>query len=338
MNTKERMPQERLIDLLAGYWRAQVVQVFASLGIADRLAHGALSAGALAQELKVSVDGLTRLLRAAAALDLLRVDEEQRYALTALGGTLRSGRLGSLRDYAMTIAGPTHWQSWARLEDAVRSGKPSVHAAVGSDLWTHLERHAEEGARFSRAMGDLSQLVAVDLAAQYDFSGCRQIVDIGGAQGTLLAAALLRAPQARGVLYDRESVIAAAQQAPALRGALRARVDFIAGDFFRDALPAGGDCYLLKQILHDYEDADCAALLARLRASIAPGGRLVILEMPLDGDAEAASLVDLDMLVLLGGRERSTAQYRALTEAAGFSWTRSLPLRGGFVLMEVRAS
>lgn len=333
MSADARMPQERLIDLLHGHWRAQVVQVFASLGIADRIGRAAVSAEALARDLQVSVDGLSRLLRAAAALDLLHIDERQHYALTALGGTLRSGKLGSLRDYAMTVAGPTHWQSWAQLEDAVRSGKPVVEAAVGADLWTHLERNADEGARFSRAMGDLSQLVAVDLSAQYDFSACLRIVDIGGAQGALLAAALMRAPQARGVLFDREAVMVAARQASSLQ-ALRERIEFVAGDFFRDELPAGGDCYLLKQILHDYEDGDCAALLARVRAAIAPGGKLLIVEMPLDLDAEPASLVDLDMLVLLGGRERSTAQYRALLETAGFTLKRTLPLRGGFALLE----
>ena len=307
------------------------------MGIADRLARGALPADQLATQLDAAVDGVARLLRAAAALDLVRLDESEHYALTALGGTLRSGKLGSLRDYAMTIAGPTHWQSWAQLESAVRSGETVVQAAVGTDLWTHLERHPEEGARFSRAMGDLSQLVALDLSAQYDFSAVTRIVDIGGAQGVLLAAALMRAPATTtGVLYDRESVIAAARATPALQS-LGDRVQWQAGDFFA-SVPAAADLYLLKQILHDYADAECLRILGNIRQVMAPQARLLIVEMPLDLQAQAVTLVDLNMLVLLGGRERSTAQYEALLQAAGFQLQQTRPLRGGFALLEAMAS
>jgi hypothetical protein len=328
----DRMPQERLIDLVSGYWRTQVVAVFAQLALADHMRRGSYAVEALAAACEVSVDGLRRLMQAAATLDLVTVDDQGHYQLTALGGTLRSGKLGSLRDYALAMAGPAHWQSWARLADAVRSGAPVIDAALGADLWTHLERNADEGRIFSGAMGDLSQLVALDLAVQYDFSACRRIVDVGGAQGVLLAAALLRAPQAAGVLYDRAAVVSAAREGSALR-ALQERVSFVAGDFF-EQVPAGGDTYLLKQILHDYDDARCLTLLRTIRAVLPSDGRLLVIEMPLDEGDGAATLVDLDMLVLLGGRERRHAEYRQLLAASGFQLGRTLSLRGGFALLE----
>lgn len=329
-----RLPPERLIDLLAGYWRTQVVHVFARLALADHLDRGVDRAPALAEAAGASEDGLLRLLRAAERLDLVRHESDGRWQLTSLGGMLREGRLGTMREYALAIAGPAHWLGWAQLEQAVRQGGPVADSALGSDLWTYYAAHAEEGAQFSGAMGNLSQLVSLDLVHRLDLSDCRRIVDIGGAQGVLLAALLARAPQARGVLYDRAEVIAQVQRRAGGAGR-HERIDCQAGDFF-ESVPAGGDLYLLKQILHDYGDVEVRALLARIQAAAAPGARLLVLEMPLPepGEPSDAALVDLNMLVLLGGRERSRADYAALLAATGWCVRRIEPLRGGMSLIE----
>lgn len=331
----EVMPQQRMLELLSGYWVTQLIAVFARLGLADALARGPLDVEALARGCQASPSGLARLLAACAAQGLVALDADGRYRLTALGGTLRSGRLGSLRDYAMTMAAPAHWQSWALLLEAVRSDAPVSTAALGCELWSHYARHPDEAACFSRAMGELSQLVALDLVNVCDLGGARCVVDVGGAHGVLLAAVLQRLPQARGVLFDRDAVIAAARTA--LAPDLRERIGFVAGDFLEE-VPAG-DLYLLKQILHDYDDGTCLRILRNIRRAAAAGARLLIAEMPLPapGAPSPAWLVDLNMLVLLGGRERSSADYARLLADAGFRLTRTLPLRGGFAALEAVA-
>lgn len=329
----EVMPQQRMLDLLSGYWVTQMISAFAQLGVADALAKGPLDVEALARICAASPAGLSRLLKAAAGQQLVSVDDDGRYRLTALGGTLRSGKLGTLRDCAITMGAPAHWQSWARLTDAVKTDASVFETAFGQDLWDYYARHADEAACFSRAMGELSQLVAMDLVNVYDCRELQRVVDVGGAQGVLLAAVLQRAVRARGVLLDRAEVVAAAR--PALPVALRERVELVAGDFF-ETMPAGGDLYLLKQVLHDYDDADSLRILRRIRAAMPAGARLLVIEMPLP-DAVGASpawLVDLNMLVLLGGRERSVSDYVRLLADAGFALQQTLPLRGGFTALE----
>lgn len=329
----EVMPQQRMLDLLSGYWVTQMIAAFARLGIADALARGPLDVEALARVCAVSPAGLSRLLQAALGQQLLSIDDEGRYRLTALGGTLRSGKLGTLRDYAITMGAPAHWQSWARLPEAVRTNAPVFGAAFGQSLWDYYAQHGDEAACFSRAMGELSQLVAMDVVNVYDCRELRHVVDVGGAQGVLLAAVLQRAAAASGVLFDRVDVVAAARSA--LPAVLRERVECVAGDFF-ETVPSGGDLYLLKQILHDYDDADSLRILRRLRTAMAPAARLLIIEMPLPdaGQASPAWLVDLNMLVLLGGRERSVSDYVGLLSAAGLVLRQTLPLRGGFAALE----
>lgn len=329
----EVMPQQRMLDLLSGYWVTQMIAAFARLGIADALARGPLDVEALARVCEAAPAGLSRLLQAAVGQQLVSIDDDGRYRLTALGGTLRSGKLGTLRDYAITMGAPAHWQAWARLPEAVQTNAPVFGAAFGQDLWDYYAQHTDEAACFSRAMGELSQLVAMDLVNVYDCRELRHVVDVGGAQGVLLAAVLQRAAGASGVLFDRAEIVDAARSA--LPAILRGRVEFVAGDFF-ETVPAGGDLYLLKQILHDYDDTDCLRILRRLRAVIPTAARLLIIEMPLPdaGQASPAWLVDLNMLVLLGGRERSVPDYARLLSAAGFALRQTLPLRGGFALLE----
>ncbi|MGH8444304.1 MAG: methyltransferase [Solimonas sp.] len=320
-------PQQQVIELLAGYWKAQVVRAFAELGLADRFARQPRSADELAAAAGASADGVARLLRAAAHCGLVEQQDDGRYRLTPAGATLRSGVTGSLRAYAGALAGPAHWRCWEHLDEAVRSGGPVAEPALGRALWAHFGDHAAEGAQFAGAMGELSALVALDLLALGGLDTLTSIVDVGASRGVLLSALLRAAPQARGLAYDRPEVVAAATPDPALAG----RLDFVAGDFFA-AVPAGARLYLLKQILHDYDDAAALRILRNLAAAAARGAALWVIEMllPEQGDAGLAALVDLNMLVLLGGRERTTAQYAALLDRSGWTLHGADALRGGF--------
>lgn len=323
----ERMPQQHIIDLVAGYWRAKVVQVFAALGIADHFARQARSVAELALACDASSDGLGRLLRAAEHCGLVSSNSDGHYVLSVVGATLRSGIAGSMRQYATAMMDTAHWQSWQALDQAVMRGQTVTDTQLGTDFWRYQATHADEAARFSGAMGELSTLVALDVATPDELAGVMRIADIGGSHGVLLGAMLRKARHASGVVIDRPEVTKNARAEAGLEG----RMQFMAGDFFAE-IPVPADLYLLKQILHDYDDAHCQQLLRNLAETAPRAAQLWIIEMvlPEHGDAGLASLVDLNMLVLFGGRERTRSQYDALLHASGWTIMDDKPLRGGF--------
>jgi DNA-binding HxlR family transcriptional regulator len=256
--TREAPPFDQLIRLVHGAWVTHIAAAMAQLGLADRLADGPRSSAELARLTSTHQQTLPRLLRACASLGLLQEVEPGRFALTALGALLRSGQ-PSLRDFALVHALPGQLRPFEHLAEALRTGRPTAEQALGVDPWTYYRQHPEEGALFARAMGNLSAGVAAEVVARYDASGCTCIVDVGGSQGVLLAGLLEQAPQARGVLFDLPEVTRGARDAITQRG-LADRVELIAGDFF-EAVPSGGDLYLLKSVLHDWDDERAQRIL-----------------------------------------------------------------------------
>lgn len=321
-------PQAVVLQLLMGMWTAQIISAVAQLGVPDRLANGAQSVDDLARHCNANRDALHRLLRAAATLQLVAEDGDKRFALTPLGETLRSDTPGSLRDFVIAETAPGHWLPWGKLADAVRRGGSMVSEALGvSDAWTYFAQHPDEGQVFARGMSNLSALVAQDVARVYDPGEAKVIVDVGGSEGVLLRAMLERVPGARGVLFDRADVVAGVKPSE--------RVEIVPGDFFGE-IPAG-DLYLLKSILHDWPDDRCEMILKNCHRAAPSGARLVVVETILpDQGPSPVAFMDMNMLVMLNGRERTFGEYTALLARCGWNVEQRIPTGGMFGVLEAR--
>jgi SAM-dependent methyltransferase len=274
------------------------------------------------------------VLRLLASLGIFVEVAPGSFGLTPLGETLRSDAPGSVRNFAITETAPGHWLPWGRLHDSVRSGQPMARAALGMELFDWYAQNPEEAGFFNAAMGNLSALAAGELVRVYDVSSARTVADIGGAHGVLLAAILRANPAARGILFDLPHVIATARDAIAAAGLL-ARCELVSGDFFA-AVPEGADLHLLKQIVHDWDDERATRLLHNCHRALAPAGKLLLVEMviPPDNRPSPAQAMDLNMLVMQGGRERTEEEYRHLLRGASFRLERVIPTHSPFSLIE----
>jgi len=298
-----------LLALINGYQVSQALYVAATLGIADRLAGGPLRP----EELGVDADpdALRRLLRALAAAGVVR-EADGRYALTESGEGLRSDVEGSVAGWAAFIGRPYYWNAWAGLLDSVRTGENAFRAQHGTSIWEYRRERPEEAEVFDRAMTSLAGRLNAALVDAHDFGRYGTVVDVGGSRGALLVPILDRHPGVRGILFDQPEVVAHAVE--------HERLEAVGGSFF-DGVPAGGDAYILKSVIHDWEDAEAVAILRACRAAGAP--EVLLIERDLAADA-AAPFSDLNMLVAPGGRERTLDEYGALLSAAGFALTGSV--------------
>lgn len=321
----DALPQQ-LLQMLQGYFLTQVVHAFATLGIADHLAGGSNTSDALARLTAADPDALRRLLRTAVGFGLLEQRDHGSFALLPLGALLRSGAPGSLRDYIIAMAAPSFWLPWGQLEHAIGQGKEVFTDVFGMNIWDYYAQHPDQAHRFANAMSNMSAVAADAVVAQYDVSAYQKIVDVGGSHGTLLAALVRANPAAKGVLFDRPNVIAQARQVIHDLG-LSERVELAEGDFFKE-VPAGADLYLLKWILHDWDDAQSLAILKNIYRAAAADSKLLIVErlLPSAPEPSPVHLMDLHMLVLAGGRERSREEFQTLLSHAGYRLDRIMPL------------
>lgn len=321
-------PQAVMLQMLMGMWTAQIISAVAQLGVPDRLEAGVTSIDDLARECGADAVALRRLLRAAATLGVV-AENGGGFALTPLGQTLRSNAPGSLRDFVIAETAPGHWLPWGRLADAVRRGDSVVSDVLGvSNAWEYYAQHDEERMRFAGGMSNLSALVSQDVARVYEPGEAKVIVDVGGSEGMLLRGLLARAPDARGILFDRADVANNVKPID--------RVEIVAGDFFESA-PSGGDLYLLKSILHDWPDDRCEDILRTVHRAAPAGARLVVVEMLLPEEGPSpVTFMDMNMLVMLGGRERTGGEYTALLARCGWNVERILPTAGLFSVIEAR--
>lgn len=331
MNPSELPPPLQVLQMMMGHWVGQILGTVAELGIADVLAKGPCDADAIAAAVKSNPDATHRMLRAAASVGILHQDGK-RFALTPLGDCLRSDSPFGLRDLVVAELAPGHWLPWGRLRDAVMTGQPQAKAALGVEPWTYYAKNPTEGAWFARGMGNLSKMAAIDVTSVHDFSAHATICDVGGSQGALIAEVLRRSPKSRGVIFDRPDVVAEAATAVKAYG-LGDRLTTQGGDFF-ESVPAA-DAYLLKHILHDWDDARATAILKTVGRAAKPGATVYLVEMLL-GDSPMATpvnLMDLNMLVMLGGRERTRDELGALLNAAGFTLQKVIPTVGLFAVL-----
>jgi predicted O-methyltransferase YrrM len=315
--------------LLEGMMTSQVASVLARFGVADELADGPLTATQLALRVGAAPDALSRLLSAAAVYGLVRKDAGGRFALTPASDLLRTTADGSARGVAVGFLAPPLWQSAGRLADIVRNPEP-VNPAEPGGIYEYFGRHQQEASWFVQAMGRVTGIL-VDQCTQAGFRPFRplasgRIVDVGGSRGTLLAYLLGALPTARGVLMDRAEALAAAPGFLAAAG-VADRVELVVGDFLRE-VPAGGDLYVLSQILHNWDDEHVRTIAANCHRASRPGGGLMVIDYVLpDGpEPSLAHLMDLIMMMLLGGRERTRAEHEALLGPEGYTLIRDTPL------------
>lgn len=331
-------PHVAMFQIINGMWVSQIASAVAQLGIADFIAAGTRHVEHLAEECSAQPDTLYRLLRAAQTIGLCHETAPKEFALTAVGETLRSAAPGSMRDLVIAETAPGHWLPWGRLTDAVRRGSPMATETLGMNPWEYYARNPEEGHCFARGMSNLSAVASRDVAAVYIVGEAKRIVDVGGSEGVLLRGLLRGAPNARGLLFDRPEIIEYAR-ASIDASDFRDRIDLAGGDFFT-AVPEGADVYVLKSILHDWSDAECETILRNVHRAAAPNARLVLVEMLLPDEPQPSpvSLMDMNMLVMLGGRERTREEFSALLGRCGFALERTVPTPGMFVVLEARKS
>jgi SAM-dependent methyltransferase len=220
------------------------------------------------------------------------------------------------------------------MYDCIKTGRPATKAALGMEIWEWYGKNPQDAVAFSSAMGNLAQMVASELPKLVDFTRVQKVVDVGGAHGVLLAAILRSNPSARGVLFDLPHVVETAKPVLDAQG-LGNRCEVIGGDFFKK-IPEGADAHILKQIIHDWDDERAILILENCRRALRPNGRVVLVEMiiPADNSPGVAQFIDLNMLVLLGGRERSEAEFATLLRDAGFRTPRLIPTHSPFFIIE----
>ena len=325
---------DQLLAMASGAWVTQMIHVAAELGVADLLAEGPKDVDNLADSAGAHPDSLFRLMRGLASLGLFQETEPQRFSLTPLAELLRSDHPQSLRQFARML-GDEHYLSWDDLLHSVRSGENAFRHRYGQSIFEWYQANPLRGEVFDQAMGDFSRAETAALLQTYSFAEVHHLVDVGGGRGSLLMAVLRAHGHLRGTVYDQSWVV----EPVAVPSDLEGRLAVSQGDFFV-SVPRGADAYLLKHILHDWDDTACLKILEAVRQAMAPGGRVLIVEpvIPPGNDPFPGKLLDLNMLVMTeGGRERTQEEYGALLERAGLRLSRIVPTPSAVSVVEAVA-
>ena len=320
-------PPVAMLQLITGYWVSRAVFVFAKLGIADRLAAGPRTAADLAGDVRVDPRCLHRLLRMLAGSGVLASDRDGRFRLTPLGETLRSEVPDSMRGFAIMMVEDYNWDAWKGLGWSVETGQTAFEKVFGKRIFDYFDEHPADRKVFGESMASLSGTENPAVAAAYDFSKVQRIVDVGGSLGHLLATILRANPLLRGVLYDLPGVVAAARKDVHVTAAgVAERCELVQGDFF-EKVPADADAYIMKYVLHDWEDERALAILRNCRKAMSEGGRVLAVDnVVAPGDAPHwGKMLDINMMVLGGGMERTEEEFRDLFARAGLRLVRVIP-------------
>ena len=312
-------PNASLRRKIMGFIVAQAIHAVTEAGVVDQLAAGPRTVAELAGATGTNADALHRFLRALAGEGLFVEGPPNTFTLTEIGALLRTDAPGSLRHFSRLMVGEAY-QVWELAGHSLRTGEAAYQVRFGAPLFEWLAEHPDKAAEFNAAQAGLVQLRLLPLLER-DWTGVRTVVDVGGGNGTLLSELLPRHPHLSGILLDLPHVAEQAATRLAEAG-LAERVRCQSGDFFT-GVPAGADAYVLAQILHDWDDEQAGMILQGVRAAMPDHGRLLVLEqaVPEDGRPHPAKLLDLHMLVLLGGRERTESDWHALLGKAGFAVT-----------------
>lgn len=325
-----------LLELSMGSMITQAIYVAAELGIADTLRGGPLPPEEIARSVQADAGAVQRLLRLLACHGIFAEERDGRFRLTPMAKALHADAPASMRGMAVLMGHSTHWEDWSNLVYSVRTGEPALPRLRGMGAYEYLDANPDYAAVFYQGMANLSDLETDPVLAAYDFSGRETIVDVFGGRGALLAGILGRTPGARGILFDSRARDLGAEPFLADAG-VADRCAIEPGDLF-GPLPAGGDAYILKHIVHDWPEPKVLEILKNVREAISPDGRLLIIEMvPPPGNGQhPGKLVDLWLMLLVGGRERTAAQYADLFAGVGFKLERVVPTAASISIVEAR--
>jgi hypothetical protein len=325
---KNLPPSAVMFNFIMGRWVSCVIYVAAKLELADRLKHGPRTVEELATAAEVQAPALYRVLRALASVGIFAEAKDKRFKLTPLAATLQKAAPGSMHAAALML-GEKYWEdAWAQLLHGVKTGEMPFLKAHGIPPFEYLEKHPEDLKIFGETMTSVSSTENPAISAALKLSGIRTIVDVGGGNGSLLATILKANPKLKGVLFDQPSVIArAGQDRHVTAKGVAERCSLESGNFF-EAVPKGGDAYLMKRTLHDWDDERCAKILANCRAAMSEKGMVFVVDAVIapGNEPDRGKLLDMQMLVI-GGRERTKQEFAKVFRAAGLKLTRVIPTK-----------
>jgi hypothetical protein len=309
---------QQLDQMITGYWISQAIYAAAKFGIADHLKDGPKAVRELAGATSTNPDALYRLLRALASVGIFAEDESRRFSLTHLAEPLRSDVAGSKRALAL-MCGDEQFRAWAEIDYSIRTGKKVFDKVFGKPIFDYLGEHPDKARIFDAAM------VGDAIVNAYDFSGIGVVADIGGGNGSQIAEILKKHVRMKGILFDLPHVIERAKERLHASGLLD-RCKLISGSFF-DAVPEAADAYILRHIIHDWDEEECLTILRNCYRAMSPASKLLVIEsvIPPGNEPFHGKFSDLHMLLIPGGKERTENEYRTLFERAGFELTRIVP-------------
>ena len=332
------LPQFAMLQMITGFWVSRAIYVAAKLGLADLVKDSPKTAVELARLTGTHSPSLYRALRALASVGVFADDGQGRFAQTPLSETLRSDTPGSLRAIAIVELGQERFPAWGNLMHSVKTGETAFDNIYKQSAWEYYARNPEDARNFNEAMKGLTEMINVATLEAYDFSGVDKLVDVAGGTGGLISAILAAHPRMRGVLFDLPHVIAEAGPALDAAGVLD-RCETAAGDFFR-TVPEGGAAYVMKWIIHDWDDEKATVILKNIHRAMDEKGKLLLIEMiVLEGNQpDLSKFLDLNMMVITGGRERTEGEFKSLLAASGFELTRVIRTMSPVCIIEaVRA-
>ena len=322
---------QSVMPLITAYMPSRVVHIAAHLGLTDLLAEDPANSETLALQTKTHPQALRRLLRALASIGVVEQLDAHQFGLTALGMQLRSNVPGSMRNMAMLFGSEREWRSWGELLHSTRTGESGEKHVYGDGIFEYLAANPEQARIFNEAMAEITRNASAVLIANYDFSRYPKIVDVGGGNGALLAGVLRATPDIRGAVFDLPSGVAEAARTLAAAG-VADRCDVIAGDFFSNKVPEGADAYILKNVIHDWDDYASAAILKNCRSAMHESSKLLLMErvmpeiMKATPQHQRMAMADMNMLVFPGGQERTELDYRALCAGAGLALRKTIAI------------
>jgi hypothetical protein len=322
---KQQPPQEVFFQMILNFWMSRALYIFTKLGIPDLLKDGPKTTNELAAATTTHAPSLYRLLRALASVGLVKARDDGKFELTAMSELLVTDAPGSLRWFMMSELGQEHYPAWGNLMHSVKSGEIAFDNLYGMNIWQYFAKNPDDATVFNNSMSGVTAVANETITSSYDFSGFHQLVDVGGGHGGLAMGILKKNPNLKAIVFDAPEVISGTREKITGAG-LTDRCEAVSGDFFQ-SVPAGGDIYILKWIIHDWDDEKSIRILRNIRQQMSSDSRLIIVDtvVPEGNEPHFSKFFDLNMLVMTGGKERTEAEFRQLLLSAGFKLLRVIP-------------
>ena len=334
-NQQQTPPPVQMMQMITGFWTSCCIYAAAKLNIADHLKEKPQTADQLAETTHSDSASLYRVLRALSSVGLFTENRQHQFQLSPLGATLQSDVPGSMKAMAIAQLGD-HFNAWGNLVYSIKTGNTAFDNVEGMSVWKYYETHPDEGVNFMKAMTGVTNAVIMNVLPFYDFSDFKTIIDVGGGNGALLMAVLKSAPQAKGIVFDEEYVVNETEKELATQG-FDKRCSIASGSFF-DFIPRDADAYLMKMVLHDWNDEQCLQILNNCSKAMRPESKLLVIEavIPEGNDPHPGKFMDINMLAMTGGRERTEKEFASLFANAGLKLSKIIATRSPmFSIVEV---